>query len=572
MSLELMSLKKLMNPNVILVDDYAEAETVINDNVPVIFQGGEDYLIGKRRDDEQKLTWFQATSILENVGLQEVIQVMKSRRLDLIVIVDKKKNVKGILDGYHATNEILHSYNYMKAYLETIVSTIDSSCTVIDENENVVIWTKEAENIFSHSQDEIVGQPITKFFDEEKLEMLQTLKEGKTLNRRQHRPREDLVVLINSAPIIYENKIIGAVASESDVTSQVRLNNELFHISKKMHHLEEEVVKLQPSHNPFYLIKGSSKILKKTLRQVEKIATTKTTVLILGESGVGKELFAKAVHDCREDKNAPFIPINCGAIPESLFESELFGYEKGAFSGANQKGKKGKVELSKGGTLFLDEIGEMPLDMQVKLLRVLQEKKYFPVGGTKEIEIDFHVVAASNKDLLDLVNKGKFREDLFYRLNVVSLNIPSLRERKEDVIELTHYFLYEFSIRYNRPLHGMSQEIMYKLMNYDWPGNIRELRNMIERLVVLSENGNIKVDDLSFLSSNQNHEDRNFNKTNLINQYDMNRSLQEQMEEYERELLKQALVEANDNKILCAQNLKISRATLYNRMNRLKLN
>jgi len=317
--------------------------------------------------------------------------------------------------------------------------------------------------------------------------------------------------------------------------------------------------------DPFKMIRGNSEKLRKTISMAKRAAETSANILIQGESGVGKELFAKAVHALREGKDAPFIAINCGAIPATLFESEMFGYERGAFSGADAKGKKGKVELAQGGTLFLDEIGEMPLEMQVKLLRLLQEKKYFPIGGTKEKEVDFRVIAATNRDLKQLVEEGKFREDLYYRLNVVSIEIPPLRKRPEDIIELTHYFLYETSIKYKRPIHGISQEVMQALLQHEWKGNIRELKNVIERLVVFSEDGEIKLEHLPF-------EVEGIQKRNSIpHEVDTaeSKSLAERLEDVERRILKYELERAKGNKMAVAKKLKITRATLYNRLKKL---
>src|SRR5699024_7268275 len=201
---------------------------------------------------------------------------------------------------------------------------------------------------------------------------------------------------------------------------------------KKCNNLENKIRQSTSSDNPFSHIRGNSSALNKTKKFTEKVAETDASVLIHGESGVGKELFAKAIHNMREKENAPYIAINCGAISNSLVESEIFGYEKGAFSGADSNGKKGKAQLAQGGTLFLDETGEMPFEMQVKFLRLLHQKKFYPVGGTKEVEVDFRLIAATNRNLTELIKEGEFREDLFYRLNVVNINVPPLRERPED--------------------------------------------------------------------------------------------------------------------------------------------
>lgn len=486
------------------------------------------------------------------------------------LLTDDKGAYVGFVNTEILSKKLLNEHQQMQAYLNTILQTIDESCTVIDRHANVVYWTKGAENIFSVKEEEIIGRPITDFFSLDQLEILNSLNNGSSVYHSQHHARNDLVVMINSNPVYYNEEIIGAVVSETDITSQIRLNNELFMTSEKLFTLEEEVRKSLPTANPFNYIRGNSPALKQTMSIAEKAATTNVSILIYGESGVGKELFAKAVHNLREEPNAPFVAINCGAIPSGLFESEIFGYEKGAFSGADQKGKKGKVELARGGTLFLDEIGEMPLEMQVKILRLLQEKKFYPVGGTKEVEVDFRVVAATNRDLKELVEEGKFREDLYYRLNVVNFKVPPLRERPEDIIELTHYFLYEISVKYSRPIHGISQAVMQSLLQHSWPGNIRELKNVVERLVVFSDNGNIKIEDLPIEMeriSNPSSPTLDLQPVQLTS--DENLSLSTQLQQYEKDIILRELSKVDGNKLECAKNLNITRATLYNRMNKL---
>lgn len=500
--------------------------------------------------------------------LDEVMRKLEQDNLALIA--DENQNYVGFVTHETISRNLSKEFDRTQAYLHTVLQTIDESCTVIDDDTNVLYWTKGAEKIFSVQENEIIGEPITNFFSAERLEILNTLKNGTSVYHHQHHARNDLVVMINSNPVYLHDKIIGAVVSETDITSQIRLNNELYMTSEKLFHLEEEVRKSLPSINPFAYIRGNSPALKQTIEIVKKAATTNASVLIYGESGVGKELFAKSIHNLRESDDAPFIAINCGAIPSGLFESEIFGYEKGAFSGADQKGKKGKVELAKGGTLFLDEIGEMPLEMQVKILRLLQEKKFYPVGGTKELEVDFRVVAATNRDLKELVNEGKFREDLYYRLNVVNFKVPPLRKRLEDIIELTHYFLYEVSVKYNRPIHGISQAVMQALLQHSWPGNIRELKNVVERLVVFSDNGEINIEDLptemgEFTQSA--HPSQDIQLPQLVSGEAL--SLSEQLQAYEKDIIVRELSKVNGNKLLCAKNLEITRATLYNRMNKL---
>ncbi len=242
-------------------------------------------------------------------------------------------------------------------------------------------------------------------------------------------------------------------------------------------------------------LSGESPAIKKVKTEIERVALTDATVLIMGESGVGKEVAARMIHDLSPRRNRPFVEINCAAIPDELIESELFGHEKGAFTGATTA-KRGKFELANGGTLFLDEIGDMSLSAQAKVLRVLQEKRFERLGGTKVIEVDVRVIAATNKDLREEIKAGRFREDLYFRLNVVPITIPPLRERKEDIPILVEEILTELALHTGLGKKRLSPEVMEALKNYPWPGNIRELRNLIERLVIMASGEEISLKDL----------------------------------------------------------------------------
>ncbi len=556
------------NFNIVDEQNFDKKEWIKQENVSAektfTLKNNNPYLVTASAD--QEINYEPCEVVPTSTSISNLSKTLKKSHY--VLVKDDNDSWLGYIEITDFCAKIITKYNHLHAYVDTILETIDESCTVIDRNKRVLYWTEGAEQIFSVKAEDIIGKPITDFFSKERLEILNTLTNRTSIHHGQHNPREDLVVMINSNPVYYEDEVIGAVVSETNITSHIRLNEELYNASRKLFHLEQEV----NNNDPFKDIRGNSAVIKHTMNLIEKASTTDANILIHGESGVGKELFAKAIHSLREDKNAPYIAINCGAIPSALFESEIFGYEGGAFSGADQKGKKGKVELARDGTLFLDEIGEMPLDMQVKILRLIQERKFFPVGGTKEIEVDFRVVAATNKDLSELVKEGKFREDLFYRLNVVSVEIPPLRKRPEDIIELTHYFLYDCSKKYQRPIHGISQTIMQALLQHDWPGNIRELKNVVERLVVFSDGGEIKKEDLPFEvdshTLSQNEEDVHHPSLTAKND---ERPLKSQLEDYERNIILRELEKTDGNKLACAKNLDITRATLYNRMRRLNI-
>lgn len=572
MSLQKKNLKTLVNRNFYVfpsnqfnLTDLQEKLSTNEEMQCFFFQDQSLYWI-KLDPLTKEMTTIKVTSIDIANSLESVLSKMENTP---IILVTKDDQIIGYLTSAAIANTLMYEYEKLSAYMDTILYTCEDSCTAINQQGEVVNWSKGAEALFSIQQQDIIGKPITDFFKREELEILKTLETGSSVYRHQHHAREDLVVLINSNPVRYKDEIIGAVVSEKDITSQIRLNNELYKASEKLFYLEEEVRKTNKLKNPFIYIRGNSTSIQKTISLTKKAATTDAAILIYGESGVGKELFAKAIHHLREQDDAPYVALNCGAISSSLFESEIFGYEKGAFSGADSKGKKGKAALAKGGTLFLDEIGEMPLDMQVKFLRLLQEKRYYPVGGTTEVQADFRIIAATNKNLKELMNEGKFREDLYYRLNVVNLTIPPLRERTQDIIELTHYFLHEMSVKYNRPIHGISQNVMQSLLHHSWPGNIRELRNVIERMVIFSDNGEIKGEDLP--------NDFEVPGNNIVNKPDQQQTnvsttLEYQLQEVEREIIIQALHKADGNKVKCAQKLGVTRATLYNRIKKLNIN
>ncbi|NPA53000.1 MAG: GAF domain-containing protein [Aquificae bacterium] len=278
---------------------------------------------------------------------------------------------------------------------------------------------------------------------------------------------------------------------------------------------------------------GKSKAVLELSQMIKKIAPTSATVLLTGESGVGKEVFAKALHFHSPRASKPFIKINCAAIPEELLESELFGYEKGAFTGATHT-KKGKFELADGGTIFLDEIGDMPLSLQAKILRVLQEKEIERLGSSSPRKIDVRIIAATNKDLEKMVYEGTFREDLYYRLNVISLYIPPLRDRKEDIPLLVYYFLDVFNKEYGKDL-TISDALMEKLVEYDWPGNIRQLQNTLERMIILSKDKILTDKDLPIDIKKQ-----------VTTQSSPNKKLQlpKTVEEIEKEAITKALEES----------------------------
>jgi transcriptional regulator with GAF, ATPase, and Fis domain len=284
---------------------------------------------------------------------------------------------------------------------------------------------------------------------------------------------------------LYED-MAGEVRRRTD--AEARLRAALAELEALKNRLEAENVylqeEIQTQHN-FSEIVGNSPALRETLRKVERVAATETTVLITGETGTGKEIVARALHDRGPRRGRPLVKVNCGAIPAGLVESELFGHVKGAFTGALQK-RSGRFELADGGSIFLDEVGELPLDTQVKLLRVLQEQEFEPVGASRPVRVDVRVIAATNRDLEAMVRAGTFRADLYYRLNVFPIAVPPLRERREDVPLLVAFFLSVLAKRLGKPLEGFTAQSLQRMREYGWPGNVRELQNVVERAAILS--------------------------------------------------------------------------------------
>jgi two-component system NtrC family response regulator len=288
---------------------------------------------------------------------------------------------------------------------------------------------------------------------------------------------------------------------------------------------------------------------------VRKVSATDVSVMIQGESGTGKELIARAIHRFSHRKDAPFVPINCGAIPENLLESELFGYEKGAFTGADAQ-KRGRIEYASGGTLFLDEIGELPLSLQVKLLRFLQEHKVERVGGREMIPVDVRVIAATNKDLKEEIGEDRFREDLYYRLGVVTITMPPLRERAGDAVLLAKAFLQTFSTNYRKAIKGFRADAQDAIASYDWPGNVRELENRVKRAVVMCEGKFVVPGDLEL---------------DAYRDSSAPKSLRQIREETEKYHLKKALEKHDGNISRAARELGVSRPTFHDLMKKYRI-
>lgn len=304
---------------------------------------------------------------------------------------------------------------------------------------------------------------------------------------------------------------------------------------------------------------GQAPAMQQVLEMIRKVAPTKSNVLITGESGTGKELVARAIHSLGSRNGKRFIAVNCSAIPESLLESELFGHKKGSFTSAIED-KKGLFECAQGGTLFLDEIGHMPMSCQVKLLRAVEHRQITPIGSTESVNIDLRLIAATNKELPEEIKAGRFREDLYYRMNVVGIHLPPLRERREDIPLLVKHFIKKYNAEMGKQCVGVSDEVMRLLMSYDWKGNIREMQNVIERAVIFAENEVIKLSDIGLIGSR------------VVALSEESENLQDAVKAYEKEHICRVLNKYNGNKVEAAKALNIGLSSLYRKIDELEIN
>lgn len=439
---------------------------------------------------------------------------------------------------------------YKSIELRTIIDSVNEGIMAIDDKRRILCMNNWAREVLGLTKKDLVGKTIDELFPQNSVtEVLLTNKEIKDqeeifkINGKTYR------FLLSAKPIIFNQKRAGAVASFTDFNN---LQRSIYKISEN------------PDTFTFDKILGNSPNFTMIKEQVKQIANQDITVLLLGESGTGKELFARAIHYESRRKKEVFLAINCGAIPDSLIESELFGYEKGAFSGANPLGKVGKLERANGGTVFLDEIGDLPLHMQVKLLRVLQEREISRVGGLTPIKIDIRIIAATNKDLRAMVQRGEFREDLFYRLNVVPILIPPLRERRQDILEMADIFFRRYTKLHDIELKGISEEANELLLSHSYPGNVRELQNLIEYGIIFEKSDFLTAETLSKKIDGK----RSFDTAQVKG------GLKELVARYEKDVIEELLNnygQDTEAKQKIARHLRISTATLYRKLKELSL-
>lgn len=442
--------------------------------------------------------------------------------------------------------------------LETIIDSAYEWIVVVDHQGKIVYINNNYCDFLEVKREEVIGTHVTEVIENSRMHIV--VQTGEEEIGSPHYIKGNYMIA-NRIPIRSENKIIGAVGAVifRDTKALNKMNS---HIKSLMSQLQTYIEDWQENNGAKYTlndIKTQSRQILDLKEKVKNIASGDISVLIRGESGTGKELFAHSIHQLSERSKNPFIKVNCGAIPENLLESELFGYEEGAFTGAKKGGKKGKFVLAHGGTIFLDEVGDMPLHMQIKLLRVLQEKEVEPVGALNPIPVDVRVIAATNRPLEQMIIEKRFREDLFYRINVIPFTIPPLRERPEDIIPLTMFFIERASKRTGKRIASIDDEVMTILQVHQWPGNLRELENVIEAAIHLTTGEKIEIGSLpDYLVDDPKL---------LIGQ----KSLKEILEDTEKRVLTKTLHKYNDDKQLAAKALGISKSSMYEKLKKLKL-
>ncbi|MEA2109672.1 MAG: sigma 54-interacting transcriptional regulator [Pseudomonadota bacterium] len=443
---------------------------------------------------------------------------------------------------------------------QRIIDSIYNGVVVTDANGYIIHFNEPYGRFLGIESKEQLGRHITDVIENTRMHIVAQTGIPE-INQSHHILGQDMVV--QRIPIKKDGKVIAVFGQVmfKDVRDVPKLAKKLSLLESKVKLYEKEILSLRSTRYTFDSIVGSSRTMGLLKKTALKAAATSLPVLITGESGTGKEMFAQAIHHASSRRLQPFIRINCAAIPRDLLEAELFGYEKGAFTGAQVTGKPGKFELAHRGTIFLDEIGELSQEMQPKLLRVLEEKEFERVGGIKLISSDFRLVTATNQDLKSRVAGGYFRQDLYYRLGGIPISIPSLRERREDVLPIANHLLTELSEEFGRGKVVLASGAIENLQHYDWPGNVREMANVLSRILSLITKDIIVAEDLPLhlhLSPKQFSAEDSF-------------ALQDAIVAVEKESISRALSAANNNKTRAAQLLGIHRTLLYKKMKKHKL-
>jgi PAS domain S-box-containing protein len=544
-----------------IVVNAASEVTLFNRSAAKIIGVSHEEVIGKHIHDvipSSRLPYIMKTKKIETnqeLTLENGLKVITTR----IPMIDESDRVIGAFAVFKEITEVVRlageitNLKEIQTMLEAIIQSSDEAISVVDENGRGIMINRAYSRITGLTEEEVIGKPATAdIYEGESMHMkvLETRRPVRGVAMRVGPNRKE--VIVNVAPIIVDGKLKGSVGVIHDMSEIQSLNRELVKARQIIRTLEAKYT--------FEDIIGNSEEMNLAIDQARLGAKTPATVLLRGESGTGKELFAHAIHNESDRKFNKFIRVNCAAITESLLESELFGYEEGAFSGAKRGGKRGFFEEANNGSIFLDEIGELPANTQAKLLRVLQEKEIVRVGGTKAIPINVRVIAATNINLEKAIANGTFREDLYYRLNRMPIHIPPLRMRKEDIPLLCDRLIHKINQDYGRNIEKVSISAIRKLLSYSWPGNVRELENVLGRAIIFMNYHELEIQEYHLPEFVGGHIEINQAVSADTIQVD---TLANQLHKYEMNIIKDTLVKVNGNKTLAAKCLGISVRSLY---------
>ncbi|OZI11629.1 sigma-54-dependent Fis family transcriptional regulator [Bacillaceae bacterium SAS-127] len=496
----------------------------------------------------------QPVTLPEDMTFEEVAEVVKVSKVGTGIVLDQEEKVVGL-----ATKTDIVRALMFKRKLDTAIEHAYDGIIMIDEQSNIEMVNPALLELFNLKQKDVLQQPVDRVFPHFHLSKALHTEEAEFSDFMEV---NGIKYIVHRIPILQGEKVIGVLGKV-----MYRQLNEVSILFKKLEKAESkaayylsELKKSEQARFTWEEIITEDRYVDKLKKSAAKAAKGRSTILVRGESGTGKELFAHAIHASSARKGGPFVEVNCAAIPEQLLESEFFGYEEGAFTGANRKGKIGKFDLANGGTLFLDEVGDMSLVLQAKLLRVIQDREFYRVGGTERVHVDVRIIAATNRPLEEMVKNGEFREDLYYRLNVISLHIPPLRERRGDVKLLINHIMKQLNRLLSTSVTGIEADAFRCLLHYDWPGNVRELKNILERAMTFAETGNIQMEDLpEYLTAKI--------ETASLS-HDQSYSLTEQAE---MSAIQKVMEEVNGNKAKAARLLGISRSGLYEKLKRYQL-
>ena len=550
--------------NEIIVVDSNNKLFFINEAASILFNIDSQNSLGK---DINKLIPDSELSYLLSTKKEEIKKPIVINELSLILNIIPLSNPEGVegsilifsnITNYNKLLEKLDKERNSSEILNTVIETAYDGMVIIDKMGIITMMSKAYTDFLGIKREDAIGKHVTEVIENTRMPIV--LETGEEEVAQLHKIKGNYMIA-SRIPIIKNDETIGVVGKV--LFRNVKELNSLY---KKIGAIEKELEnyksKLKEFNTASYSIEniiGESASIMEAKAIVEKAAHTNSNVLILGESGTGKEIFAHAIHSESNRHEGPFVKVNCAAIPSDLLESELFGYEAGAFTGAKKEGKIGKFEIANEGTIFLDEIGDMPLHMQVKLLRVIQEREVEKVGGVATKKINIRIIAATNRNLEKLVSEGKFREDLYYRLNVVTIEIPPLRERGSDIILISNHLIKKLSIDLEKKVKGISKEAEQYLKNYEWKGNVRELENVLERAInFMGDREIIDVDDLPKEVTGK--------KASIIP-----KRLQDILEESEKNAIILALRASDGNKTKAAKILDIGRTSLYEKIEKYKI-